>query len=554
MFHTSASSSVLHNPSEHFTSLNSPSATVRARPTSSSGGDGIMSSGSGGADKHHGLGHSPGGAGLGGIVMGGGSGGAEGLLTAVGAVALPGRAAVRRTLWALLQGLLLAANLRYLGLLTRLQQDAYFLYYQPFMPMLAMLWLWALAVRIFERRRIRYEACFSPEDQRHLLRSTQLFQVCNVLTSLVLSSGLAFSYLVAYGQHELAALHPPLLYCALLGLLLFPGALLFRDTRLFFGQTLWRVATPLRAVTWADFLLADVLTSLAKALSDTERAVCHLMIGPVMQPHLKACSDGSLIIPLGLAAPYAWRLVQCIRVYLDTGARPQLFNAIKYSTAFPVILLSAVKYHVDSSEWRGFWKPLWLAAALLNSAYSYYWDVERDWEISWFSQMGPGASQQRRLVPAPVLRGQLLYRRPFYLYLMASNLALRLSWAYKLSPHLRDHHVVVFLVALAEAFRRFQWLFVRIEVELRKIQAYRPDLGVLVPTVGYAAHAHSSEAADSGSEDEGAPEGAAGGLAGPKARALPVSVGAGPLPGKPRAVVRQLSGGAELEMLAGGRH
>lgn len=136
-----------------------------------------MSSGSGGADKHHGLGHSPGGAGLGGIVMGGGSGGAEGLLTAVGAVALPGRAAVRRTLWALLQGLLLAANLRYLGLLTRLQQDAYFLYYQPFMPMLAMLWLWALAVRIFERRRIRYEACFSPEDQRHLLRSTQLFQV-----------------------------------------------------------------------------------------------------------------------------------------------------------------------------------------------------------------------------------------------------------------------------------------------------------------------------------------------------------------------------------------
>lgn len=56
-------------------------------------------------------------------------------------------------------------------------------------------------------------------------------------------------------------------------------------------------------------------------------------------------------------------------------------------------------------------------------------------------------------MPAPVLRGQLLYRRPFYLYLMASNLALRLSWAYKLSPHLRDHHVVVFLVALAEAFR-----------------------------------------------------------------------------------------------------
>jgi hypothetical protein len=44
------------------------------------------------------------------------------------------------------------------------------------------------------------------------------------------------------------------------------------------------VFTPLRSVTWADFLLADVLTSLAKPLSDTERAVCHLMSGPVMSP------------------------------------------------------------------------------------------------------------------------------------------------------------------------------------------------------------------------------------------------------------------------------
>lgn len=112
------------------------------------------------------------------MALGGSSGGAEaGLLAAMGALPLPGRSALRRALWALLQGLLLAANLRYLGPLTRLQQDAYFLYYQPFMPMLAMLWFWALAVRIFERRRIRYEACFSPEDQRNLLRSTQLFQV-----------------------------------------------------------------------------------------------------------------------------------------------------------------------------------------------------------------------------------------------------------------------------------------------------------------------------------------------------------------------------------------
>ncbi|KAI3436190.1 hypothetical protein D9Q98_002245 [Chlorella vulgaris] len=489
----SASSSILQNPAEHFTSLNSPSATVRARQPAGDGthtGDQQHVSPANSTGVSLDVGSQPGSRGAGRTRSGGLGGG-------MSSPPVPAAAMLRRALWMSLQGLLVATTLAYLREMRKAGRDLYFLYYQPFLPMLSMLWLWAVAVRVFEQRRIRYEVCFSAEDQRFLLRSGQLFQVCNVLTAVILASGCSFLYLLTWGLRELAALQPPLLYTSLLVLLLFPGSLLFRASRLFFAGTLWRVFTPLRPVSWADFLLADVLTSLAKALSDTERAVCSMMTGPVLEPNQQACSDGSFIIPLGLCAPYAWRLVQCLRVYLDTGARPQLFNALKYSTAFPVILLSAVKSHVAPDMWRHTFKPLWLAAAFLNSAYSFFWDVERDWEISWFSQMGA-----RRDVPAPVLRGHLLYRRPFYLYLMVSNLVLRLSWTYKLSPHLRDHHVVVFFIVLAEAFRRFQWLFVRIEVELRKIQGFRPDLGVLVPSVGYAAHAHSSEAPDSDVEQE----------------------------------------------------
>ena len=58
------------------------------------------------------------------------------------------------------------------------------------------------------------------------------------------------------------------------------------------------------------------------------------------------CGNASVLIPLGLSLPYLWRLMQCLRVYNDTGARPQLFNALKYSTAFPVIILSSLKYQV----------------------------------------------------------------------------------------------------------------------------------------------------------------------------------------------------------------
>jgi EXS family len=63
----------------------------------------------------------------------------------------------------------------------------------------------------------------------------------------------------------------------------------------------------------------------------------------------------------------------------------QLFNAIKYTTAWPVVFLSFVKYSVPLAEWRAFWKPLWIASAVVNTGYSFYWDVERDWDIRFFS-------------------------------------------------------------------------------------------------------------------------------------------------------------------------
>ena len=81
----------------------------------------------------------------------------------------------------------------------------------------------------------------------------------------------------------------------------------------------------------------------------------------------------------------------------------------------------------------------------------------------------------------PVLKEKLLYHKAFYFYLMLSNLVLRLSWTYKLSPHLRRNHFTVLMFTLLEVFRRFQWMFVRIEVELRKLQHNQPELGQLVP-------------------------------------------------------------------------
>jgi hypothetical protein len=367
----------------------------------------------------------------------------------------------------------------------RRERDLLFLYYQPFAPLLGMLWLWAGNVAVFEARGLRYDACFSAEDARRLPPARTLFGLAAALSAGALASAAAFLLAAVVGRDELAAAQPPLAYGAFLVALLAPRPAPLADARRLFAATLWRVATPVRGVSWADFLLADVLTSLAKALSDAERAVCHLATGPALEPRGAAtCGDASWVIPAGLAAPYAWRLMQCLRVHRDTGARAQAWNALKYATAFPVVALSAAKYHAAPGAWAAVWKPAWLAAALLNSCFSFWWDVERDWELGIFSGRGAGGAggggaPRRRF--APVLPRDAAFPRRFYSYLVASNAAARLAWTYKLSPHLRRDHGAVFFFALLEAARRFQWMFVRVEVELRRLQAARPELGQLLP-------------------------------------------------------------------------
>ena len=50
-----------------------------------------------------------------------------------------------------------------------------------------------------------------------------------------------------------------------------------------------------------------------------------------------------------------------------------------------------------------------------------------------------------------------------------NNRDMRFAWSYKLSSHLRSRVAANLVAACVEAVRRFQWIFVRVEVEIRKI-------------------------------------------------------------------------------------
>jgi hypothetical protein len=79
------------------------------------------------------------------------------------------------TIWCTLCGLLVIPML-YVS--TQADYELFYIYYQPLIPVLAMLWLWGIVVRYFERNTVKYNVCFSSKDHKYLLNSRQIFQVC----------------------------------------------------------------------------------------------------------------------------------------------------------------------------------------------------------------------------------------------------------------------------------------------------------------------------------------------------------------------------------------
>lgn len=109
--------------------------------------------------------------------------------------------------------------------------------------------------------------------------SPLLSQIACWLGLTVLSSLALFVYLFAHGAPNLAAAQPMLLYAGLPLLLALPFDVLYAPSRFFFLTTLGRMLLPLQPITFPDFFVADVLTSMSKVLSDVERAGCRMLNG-----------------------------------------------------------------------------------------------------------------------------------------------------------------------------------------------------------------------------------------------------------------------------------
>ncbi|KAI6110584.1 EXS-domain-containing protein [Pisolithus croceorrhizus] len=263
---------------------------------------------------------------------------------------------------------------------------------------------------------------------------------------------------------------------------------------------------------FSDVIFADILTSYAKVLGDVWLSFWMLLPGGSLLSIPQYEGWYQWVLPCLMSIPYAIRLRQCLIEYWspsNTSRRP-LLNAIKYASSFPVIFLSAAQRLVESElvgvsaehkAWHGEHPlfRLWLVAVVVNSLYSFWWDVTNDWGLELLNlrhtesravvfplqqtvtadrtpshlRSSRGLSfrrTNRHSPPYPYgLRPILLYPLPVYPLIVFLNLVLRMTWSIKLSSHLHlqsEGSVVIFFLEVAEVLRRWMWVFLRIEWEV----------------------------------------------------------------------------------------
>ncbi|KAK8650532.1 hypothetical protein V6N13_140167 [Hibiscus sabdariffa] len=160
-----------------------------------------------------------------------------------------------------------------------------------------------------------------------------LLLVCSIwMTIIVPTSMTTYLYLYSHGEVSLAASQPVLLVVLLSDAFYKFSIMPWVTGHIFMTENFKYKIIGNPPISFPDFFLADILTSMAKVFSDLERSVCRMVHHQVATiAWLEAdsvCGSHSAAIPLVLVIPYTWRLMQCLRQYMDTKEKTTLLNGL----------------------------------------------------------------------------------------------------------------------------------------------------------------------------------------------------------------------------------
>lgn len=102
--------------------------------------------------------------------------------------------------------------------------------------------------------------------------------------------------------------------------------------------------------------------------------------------------------------------------------------------------------------------------------------MAKDWDLSLFSSKHEREDPEH---PYGLRRHRYFHNPNIYYSVIAMDLLLRCTWSLKLSPHLdhfNDLEGGIFMMELLEVFRRWVWIFLRVETEwVRNNRGPAPD-------------------------------------------------------------------------------
>jgi hypothetical protein len=309
--------------------------------------------------------------------------------------------------------------------------------------------LWALNVLIFEKLRFQYHSVLSskPQSISYLLYSASFFGLLYGIIIVSIANFLSASV-------EMALLS---FYISTFTLLMIPS-LPGQEGRAAFFRLMYQVLFPITSVSFAEVVLADILTSLSKVLKDIGFTLVIIYSKVTKTDIIDHHESGMILIAVLASFPLWLRIRQCsVQLWNapDHSARiPIALNTMKYVSGFPPIWIAAAAS-------LGYFSPnlplLTAVFATVNSLFSYGWDLLMDWGLIAFFR---GKTQHR----AP----RRLIHIGFLALASVVNLILRFSWTANFFPFFSQLHPasLIFIVEMAEIFRRWFWIIFRVEWEI----------------------------------------------------------------------------------------
>ncbi|CAI7678849.1 unnamed protein product [Penicillium pancosmium] len=351
--------------------------------------------------------------------------------------------------------------------------------------MVAGFWGWAIILQYLERTDIKIHDLIGYPSSTNPRHHTAAYRLAAIFTIPLAVWQIAF-WIATHREFKLVEhfdFIPQSVFVILLIILIWPFNRAARSGRVRFLLTFKRVAFGGLAenaeAKFGDILLADALTSYARVLADLYVSFCMFFTDgwhSTNKPN-RACGN-EIVVPIILAVPSAIRLRQCLTEYfrarrapsrrgVPSKANQHLANALKYATAFPVIWLAAKLRNYSPLTFHGYSEVsimrLLFIASFVNSSYSFWWDVVKDWDLTLFSSERCDSSH-----PYGLRFNRCFHSDRLYHLVIFTDLALRFSWLWRILPGLSwitETECGLFILMFLEVARRWMWVFFRVEAE-----------------------------------------------------------------------------------------